>query len=101
MAVKDKVMELDLIADPIKTLIILNTLRSNIQTDLKLWDAGSLITLAKEFDGFDEKVKRYGITTENLVYETHIQTDAGNLYVLLPKGDTLQGIKQLFQDILK
>ena len=101
MAIKDKVLQLDLLADPIRTLTILNTIRKNINTDLNIWDAGSLLELSKEFESTGEKTKRFVITTENLVYETHIQTDVGNLYVLLPNGDNLQGIKELFQHILK
>lgn len=101
MAVKDKVMTLDLLSDPIKTLSILNTIRSNIETDLNIWDIGSLIDLSKQFNEADEKVKRYVITTENLIYESHIQTDVGNLYVLLPNGDNFLQLKQLFQEIIK
>jgi|SRR3989344_2340211 len=101
MAVKDKVLELNILTEPIRTLSILNTIRSNIDTDLAIWDAGGLMDLAEEFSGAGDKVKRYIITTENLVYETHLQTDIGNLYVLLPVGDNLQGIKQLFQDVLQ
>ncbi len=101
LAIKDKIFKLNLLADPIKTLGILNSIRSNVETDLKLWDAGSLINLAGEFSGAEDKIKRYVITTDNLVYETHVQTDAGNLYVLLPKEDNLLQVKQMFQEILK
>ena len=101
MATKDKVLQLNLLADPIRTLTILNTIRKNISTDLNIWDVGGLLELSKEFESAGEKTKRFVITTENLVYETHIQTDTGNLYVLLPNGDNLQGIKQLFQEILQ
>lgn len=101
LAIKDKVSELNLLSDPIKTLSILNTIRKNIDTDLGIWDANSLFDLSREFTGAGESIKRYAITTQNLVYETHIQTDAGNLYVLLPKGDSLQEIKNLFRNILE
>ena len=97
LAVKDKISELSLLSDPIKTLSILKTIHNNIETDLKLWDAGSLLDLAKEFNNSGDKIRRYLITTENLVYEGHIN----NLYVLLPQGDNLQGIKNLFQEILQ
>ena len=100
VAMKNKIMALSLLSDPIKTLSILNTLRSNIETDLKIWDVGGLVELSKEFTG-EEKIKRFVLTTENLLYETHIQIGTGNIYVLLPKGDNLQGIKQFFQDTLK
>ena len=100
VATKNKIMELSLLSDPIKTLSILNTLRSNIETDLKLWDVSGLIDLSKEFSG-EEKIKKFIFTTENLLYETHIQVSTGSIYVLLPKGDNLVQIKQLFQEILK
>ncbi len=101
MALKDKILQLNLIKDPIKTLSLLNTIKNNISTDLSIWDASGLLNLAKEFGGAGDRLKKYIITTENLVYETHIQTDVGNIYILLPNGDNLQGIKQMFQDILK
>ncbi|OGN33505.1 MAG: hypothetical protein A3F98_00215 [Candidatus Yanofskybacteria bacterium RIFCSPLOWO2_12_FULL_41_8] len=101
LAIKEKVFELNILTEPIRTLNILNTIRNNIDTDLAIWDAGGLLDIAQQFNGAEEKVKRYVITTENLVYETHIQTEVGNLYALLPIGDNLQGIKQLFQSILE
>ena len=101
LAIKNKIFKLNLLADPIKTLNILNTIRKNIETDLKLWDTGSILNLAEEFKGTENGIKRYIITTENLVYESYIQTNAGNLYVLLPKGDNFQQIQQLFRKILE
>lgn len=101
MAIKDKIAQLNLLSDPIKTLSILNTIRKNVNTDLAIWDAGSLINLSKQFSESDSKINRYIITTENLVYESRLQTEAGNLYVLLPNGDNLQGIKQMFREILE
>ena len=101
MAVKDKILAINLLADPIKTLNILNSLRKNIETDLNIWDANGLFDLVEVFKNSDEKVKKYVITTENLVYETIIQSNTESLYVLLPNGDNLLGIKSLFQNILK
>lgn len=101
MAVKDKVFELNLMSEPIKTLTILNTIRQNIDTDLGIWDVNGLLDLSKEFQNADDEIKKYVMTTENLLYESHVQTDIGNLYVLLPQGDNLQAIKQLFQNILQ
>lgn len=100
MAIKDKVTQLNLLADPIKSLSILNEIRKNIKTDLNVWDAAGILGLSEQFNEAD-KVKRYVLTTENLLYESHAQTDDGNLYVLLPKGDNLQQVKQFFKDILK
>ena len=94
-------MQLNLFSDPIKTLSILNTIRSNIETDLNIWDTGSLVNLSRQFGEANQKIKKYVLSTENFLYESHVQTDAGNLYVLLPKENNLLQIKQLFQDIFK
>lgn len=96
-AIKDKVTNLNLISDPIKTLSILNTIRANIDTDLNIWDIKSLMNLSEQFSGTSSNIEKFVFTTDNFLYETHIS----NLYVLLPRGDNLQSIKQLFQDILK
>lgn len=100
LAIKNKVMELNILSDPIRSLSILNSIRKNIETDLNIFDTNGLYELSSQFDS-ESNIKRYVITTENLVYESHLQTEYGNLYVLLPNGDNLQGIKQLFQEILK
>ncbi|MDP3793014.1 MAG: LCP family protein [bacterium] len=100
LAIKDKILELNLLTDPIKSLSILNSIRKNIETDLNVWDASGLLELSRQFNT-ESVVQRYVITTENLVYESNMQTEYGNLYVLLPNGDNLRGIKALFQNILK
>jgi len=95
-ALKDKLTQLDWLADPIKTLNIATTINSNIKTDFNIWNAKELLDLADEINSA-EKIKKYVVSTENLVYESHIN----NAYVLLPTGDNLTQIKQLFQDIIK
>lgn len=99
-AIKDKVLELNLLTDPIRTLSILNSLRKNIETDLNIFDANGLYDLSSQFTS-EGSIKHYVIDTDNLLYDTFMQTEYGNLYVLLPKGDNLQGIKNLFQEILE
>jgi len=94
-ALKDKLTKLNWLADPIKTLGIITTINSNIKTDFNIWNAKELLDLADEINSA-EKVKKYVISIQNLVYESHIN----NAYVLLPTGDNLTQIKQLFQDII-
>lgn len=95
-ALKDKLTALNFWSDPIKTLTVLNSVRSNIKTDLNIWNATDLISLAREV-GSSGKVKKYVMTTDNVLYESRINES----YVLLPKGDNFTQIKQLFQDNLK
>lgn len=94
-ALKDKLSNLNLLTDPIKTISVLNTIRSNIKTDINIWNTKEIINLAREIDS-SKATAKYTITTENLVYESRID----NAYVLLPKGDNLTQIKELFKSIL-
>lgn len=95
-ALKDKLTHLNFWSDPIKTLSILNSIRSNIKTDLNIWNTTDLLGLAKDIDS-SAKIKKYVMTTENLLYESR----ANESYILLPKGDNFTQVKQFFQDNLK
>ncbi len=95
-ALKDKLTNLNFWSDPLKTLSILNSIRSNIKTDINIWNTKELLDLSKEA-GTSGKIKKYVITTDNLLYESR----AKEAYILLPKGDNFTQIKQLFQDNLK
>lgn len=95
-ALKDKLSALDFWSDPIKTLSILNSIRSNIKTDINIWNTKELLDLAKEADS-SGKIKKYTISTDNLLYESR----ANDAYILLAKGDNLIQLKQLFQEIIK
>ncbi|MEK7076450.1 MAG: LCP family protein [Patescibacteria group bacterium] len=95
-ALKDKLKNLNFWSDPLKTLSILNSIRSNIKTDVNVWNTKEMLDLAKEVDS-SEKVKKYVMTTDNLLYESR----ANESYILLPNGDNFTQIKQLFQDIIK
>lgn len=95
-ALKDKLTNLNFWSDPLKTVSILNSIRSNIKTDVNIWNTKELLDLAKEVD-FSGKIKKYIMTTDNLLYESR----ANESYILLPNGDNFTQIKQLFQDNLK
>lgn len=93
-ALKDKLAQIDFFSEPVKALEIFNTIRSNIYTDVGLWDIKNLLNLGNKING---NTKHHVVSIENLVYESNINGS----YVLLPNGDNFNGIKQLFQDILK
>lgn len=93
-ALKDKLAQIDLFSEPVKALEIFNTVRNNIYTDVGLWDIKNFLNLGDKING---NTKHRVISIENLVYESNINGS----YVLLPNGENFNGIKQLFQDILK
>jgi len=95
-ALKERLINLNFWSDPLKTISILNSIRSNIKTDINIWNTKEMLKLAKEVNS-SEKIKKYVLTTENLLYESRVNES----YILLPKGDDFTQIKQLFQDNIK
>ena len=83
-------------SDPLKTLSILNSIRSNIKTDINIWNTKELMELSKDVDS-SGKIKKYVMDTSNLLYDSRINGS----YVLLSNGDNFSQIKQLFKDNLK
>ena len=97
-AIKNKLTELNIISDPIKTLSVINTLNQNIKTDINIWGVKEMIDLGKEVDTSPAMFKKQVLSTDNLLYQT---IGSNGEYILLPIGDNFSQIKQLFQDILK
>ncbi len=95
MAIKDKILKLNFLSDPVKTFSIFNLIRNDIKTDIGIWDMKQFIDLAHEISGTG--LKKYNITTDNLLMDSRINDQ----YVLLPKSGDLAQIKQFFQDSLK
>ncbi|HUO75310.1 MAG TPA: LCP family protein [Candidatus Paceibacterota bacterium] len=94
-AIKQKVDALHLTSDPLKAFQLLNTLRQHIDTDLNIFDIGTIRELISQTDDL-ANVRRYQLTTENVLYETM----ASGTYELLPRGGTLQHIKDFFSTVL-
>jgi len=95
LAIKNKLIGMDFLSDPIRSLSLLNTLKSNIQTDINILDIKGLIQLAQQIDA--TKVKRHVLSTLDYLYES--RGDAG-MYILLPQGDNFVRLKGFFQTIL-
>lgn len=93
-AIKNKLAALDILSDPIKALSVLNTVRTNIKTDINLLDTKTYLQLAQNVN--TATMKRHVITTIDLLYETHVN----GMYVLLPQGDNFDRLKYYFQTIL-
>lgn len=94
-ALKSKFASIGLLKDPLKLNSVIKILEKRIKTDIGPIDVPRLVNLANSASNL--KVQRYVISTENLVYEGH----ENETYVLLPKGDSLDEIKKIFQDIIK
>lgn len=94
MAIKDKVMTANLTSDPLKAFGILNSVRSDIKTDLNIWNLSELINLYQQVK--KTMPKEYVISTGNLLYQTYIDS----MYVLLPNGENFDLFKKFFAETL-
>jgi LCP family protein required for cell wall assembly len=95
LAIKNKVQGLNLMAEPIKALQLVTTVRKHIETDLDILDLGTIKELMMQGSQLD-KIRRYQLTTENLLYEAKIN----GVYELLPRDNTLNHLKRFFQTVL-
>jgi LCP family protein required for cell wall assembly len=95
LAIKNKIQALDLASDPIRALQLVTTVRKHIQTDLDILDLGTIKQLMQQGNQLD-KIKRFQLTTENLLFETKVN----GIYELLPRDNTLAHIKEFFRTIL-
>ncbi len=92
MAIRDKVSQLHLTNDPLKALQLVLAVRKHMETDLNIFNLGTLKDLMAQGDQL-AKIRRYQLTTENMLYETV----ASGIYELLPRDGTLAHIKEFFQ----
>lgn len=95
VAIKNKAVGLNLLEDPLTILQVLGTIRSHVVTDLGIFDIGTLKQLAAQ-GGQLEKIRRYQITSDNLVYETK----ESGLFELRPAGDSFARIKEFMRTVL-
>ena len=95
MAIKDKASALSLTSDPIRMLGLVTTIRRHIETDLNILDLGTMRDLLAQQDKLG-RIKRYQLTTENVLYETVVD----GVYELLPRDNTLSHIQQFVRTVL-
>ena len=95
MALKDRILSLGILADPLKISGILDILSKNVETDVSPWDVPSLIELAKKADTKNIKSKVFDNTEEGLLYDTKIN----GIYVLLPIEGNFSKIRETCQTI--
>ena len=95
-AVKDKAFSLGFFANPVKIYQVLETLGSNVRTNIPLGEIPGLISLAQKINSKDVIHKVFDTTPEGLLYSTKNEAGA---YILLPQGDDFSKIKEACRDI--
>lgn len=95
LAIKEKATSLSLTQDPIKILEVVTAVRKHIETDLNIFDINTLKNLMQQQENLG-KIRRYQLTTENVLYETKVD----GVYELLPRDNTLKHVKTFVQTVL-
>ena len=97
LALKDKILSLGILTDPLKISGILDVLSKNIKTDITPWEVPKLIELTKtaKTDNIIRKV--FENSEQGLLYETKIN----GIYVLLPTEGNFDKIRETCQNIFK
>jgi len=95
IALKDKVLSLGILSDPLKIGGIIDVLSKNIRTDVSPWQIPELLKLAQTAKT-DNIIRRVFENSQlGLLYETKIN----GIYVLLPTEGNFTKIREACQDI--
>jgi len=87
VALKDKVLSLGILSDPVKVGGIIDVLAKNVKTDVGPWEIPQLLDIAQKAKTDNIIHKVFQNTPEGLLYDTKIN----KIYVLLPTtGDFSQ-----------
>jgi LCP family protein required for cell wall assembly len=95
MAVKDKILSLGILSDPLKVSGIIDVLSKNVKTDISPWQIPDFIKLAKKAKTDNIIRKVFENSPEGMLYETKIN----NIYVLLPTDGNFNGMREASQNI--
>jgi len=95
LALKDKVLSLGILTDPLKISGILDVLSKNIRTDVTPWEIPDLIDIAKSAKTDNIITKVFENSEQGLLYQTEIN----GIYVLLPTEGNFSKIREACKTI--
>lgn len=95
VAIKDKILSLGILSDPLKINGILDVLSKNVRTDVSPWEIPELISLAKSARTENIIRRVFENSEEGLLYETKIN----GIYVLLPTEGNFSKIRENCQNV--
>lgn len=94
-AIKKKATELGFLANPSKIDSLMSALKGNLKTNFQIYEIKDMLKLAQSLKS--SNLKTTVISTDNLLYETHLPNKE---YILLPKGDDFKLVREYFKTIL-
>ncbi len=97
-ALKDKMVSLGFLINPIKINNMFDMIKQHIRTDIQVWDIKNLIEIASAINKVGSgNISTYVINTDNLVYDTK----RNGIYILVPNENSFEGIKRMFKTIIQ
>ena len=95
--IKDKAMSIGTLSDFEKINGILNALGDNVRTDLEAWEMKQLFSIYQKMQNPEIIQRVLENTEEGLLYNPENSNGAG--YILLPRGENYDRIKNMFQNV--
>lgn len=96
VAVKDRVLSLGFLANPVKVFNLLSILGRNVRTDMGMGEMQGLISLASGIESSNIARKVFDTTSEGLLYSNHADNGA---YILLPVGGNYDKMREACKSI--
>ena len=97
LAIKDKILSLGVLANPLKINNLFDTVAENVRIDVAPWEIPNLIKWAQKADTETIVRKVFDISSEGLLY----QTERDGIYILLPEGENFDKIRETCQQIFE
>lgn len=94
--IKAKAFQIGTLTDFGKINNMLTALGDNVRTDMEPWEMKQFFSIYQKMDNPSIYQRVLENTEEGLLYD---QESTGNGYILLPRGDNYDRIKNLFQDV--
>lgn len=95
LAIKDKILSLGILANPLIINDLVNAVANNVKVDVELWEIPNLIKLAKKADTKNIIKKVFDISEQGLLQ----QTVKDGVYILLPVDENFNRIREACQRI--
>lgn len=95
--IKDKSMSIGTLSDFEKINGILDALGNNTKTDLEAWEMKQLFSIYQKMQNPEIVQRVLENTEEGLLYSPENSNGAG--YILLPRGDNYDRIKNMFENV--
>jgi len=97
LAIKDKVLSLGFLANPLKINSLFDAVAENVRIDVMPWEVPGLIKLAQKADTENIIRKVFDASEQGLLYET----EKDGLFILLPKEGNFNKIREVCQQIFE